>query len=191
MGGFKKSLMLLVWRFQQINSMIMIIGLSLTLTLQILPYVDWRFHRLGIPASYNWLIVLIIFLIIFFGAVIVGIIYDVVLKLWIQQQTIMIERNPFAKERLAAKAVLNRQYFWVPMLKKAGLEHEAEFSAKWAEHNMETDPILRKDVNRVIQWINEYKLKPADKRWLKDVEQLLKKSYSPKTKDVVKKMRNV
>jgi hypothetical protein len=186
MGGIKKSMMLVVWRFQQVNSMIMIIGLSLTLTLQILPFVDWRFHRIGFTAEYNWLIVLIIFLIIFSGAVIVGIIYDVILKLWIQQQTIVVERQPYAKEKLAAKALLNRKYFWIPMLKKAGLDNETEFSAKWVEHNMETDPILRKDVNRVIQWINEYKLQPEDKRWLKDLEQILKKPYSIKTKDVIK-----
>ncbi len=186
MGGLKKSLMLTVWRFQQINSMIMIIGLSLTLTLQLLPFVGWRFHQWGIPASHNWLIVLIIFLIIFSSAVIIGLLYDVVLKLWIQQQTIMVERQPYAKEKMAAKAILNRKYFWIPMLKKAGLENEAEFSAKWAEHNMQVDPILRKDVNRVIQWINEYELKPADERWLKDLEQILKKSYSPTTKDVIK-----
>ncbi len=180
-------MMLLVWRFQQINSMIMIIGLSLTLTLQIFPFVGWRFHKLGIPGTYNWLIVLIIFLIIFSGAVIVGIIYDVVFKLWIQQQTIIVERQPYAKEKLAAKLVINRKYFWEPLLRKTGLENEAEFSAKWVEHNMEIDPILRKDVNRVIQWINEYKLKPADKRWLKDLEEIMNKSYSPKTKDVLTK----
>ncbi len=187
MGGLKKALMLMVWRFQQINSMIMIIGLSLTLTLQLLPFVDWRFHELGISRSDNWLIVLIIFLTIFSGAVIVGLIYDVVFKLWIQHQIVLVERQPYAKEKLAAKAVLNRKYFWIPLLKKMGLKNEAEFSGKWVEQNMEGDPVLRKDVNRIVQWINEYKLKPADKRWLKDLELIVKKSYSPKTKDVVKK----
>ncbi|MFW9879047.1 MAG: hypothetical protein ACFFG0_38700 [Candidatus Thorarchaeota archaeon] len=187
MAGIKKGLMLLVWRFQQVNSMIVIIGLSLTLTLQILPFVDWRFHKLGITSDYNWVIVLILFLIIFSGALIVGIIYDAVLKLWIQQQTVTIERQPYAKEKLAAKALLNRKYFWIPMLKKAGLEKEAEFSDKWVEHNMKTDANLRKDVNRVIQWINEYELKPADERWLKDIEEVLKKSYSPDSKSVLKK----
>jgi hypothetical protein len=187
MSGIKKAMMLLVWRFQQVNSMIMIVGLSLTLTLQILPFVDWRFHQLGIHNKYNWLIVVIIFVVIFSGAIIVGIIYDAVLKLWIQQQTILVERQPYAKEKLSAKGVLNRKYFWIPMLKSVGLDGEAELSNKWVERNMETDPILRKDVNRVIQWINEYKLQPADKRWLKDVELVLKKSYSPKNKAVIKK----
>lgn len=187
MAGIKKAMMLLVWRFQQVNSMIVIIGLSLTLTLQILPFVDWRFHKLGINANQNWLIVLILFIIIFSGALIVGIIYDVVLKLWIQQQTVTIERQPYAKEKLAAKAVLNRKYFWIPLLKKTGLEKEAEFSTKWVEHNMNIDPNLRKDVNRVIQWINEYKLKPADERWLKDIEEILERSYSPDTKNVLEK----
>ena len=73
------------------------------------------------------------------------------------------------------------------MLKKVGLDNEAEFSNKWVEHNMNVDPNLRRDVNRIIQWINEYELKPADKRWLKDLEEIMNRSYSPKTETVLKK----
>ena len=182
MSDIKKNLMLMVWRFQQVNSFVVIFGLSMTLTLQAFPFVKWRFNQIGIVD--NWLINLILFLVIFAGAVIVGIIYDSLLKLWIQQQVINIERNPYAKEKLAPKGVLNRKFFFIPMLKKAGLRSEAIIQESWIEHNLEREPILRKDVYRIIKWVNDYQLKPEDKRWLKDVNQIIKKEYSPKFEDV-------
>jgi len=185
MAGIKKGLMLMVWRFQQINTMVLIIGLSITLTFQLYPYVRWRFYGWGISPNLDWLIILIIFLIIFACAVIVGLIYDVLLKLWIQHAVVMIERNPYAKEKIPAKQILNRKYFYIPLLKKSNLDAEVEFNEKWVERNMEDDPILRKDTERVIAWINEYKLKPADKRWLKELERLVDKPYAPKTEDVI------
>lgn len=187
MVSIKKSLMLLVWRFQQINSLIIIVGLSMTLTLQVYPYIGWRFAGLGIPSKMDWLIMIIIFVIIFACAVFVGIIYDVVLQLWIEQQVVTIERQPYAKEKFPPKSILNRQYFYIPLLKKVGLENEAEFQAKWTERNMQEDPILRKDVNRVVDWINQYKLKPEDKRWMQDLEKIMNKPYSPKAEGVLKK----
>ena len=187
MSNVKKSLMLLVWRFQQINSMVIIVGLAFTLTLQIYPYIGWRFVELGIPYDWDWLIILIIFVIIFSGAVFVGILYDTVFKFWIQQQVVIVERNPFAKEKIAPKGVLNKRYFWVPMLRKSGLDHEADFMTSWVEKNLDESPLVRKDVQRVVKWINEYELRPADKRWLKDVETLVYKTYAPKNKDVIKK----
>jgi hypothetical protein len=187
MSNVKKGLMLLVWRFQQINSLIIIVGLALTLTLQIYPYIGWRFEVLGIPHDWDWLIILIIFIIIFSGAVIIGILYDTVFKFWIQQQVVIIERNPFAKEKMPPKGILNRRYFWIPILRKTGLTREAEVMNSWVEKNMDSDPLVRKDVDRVIRWINEYELKPADKRWLKDVESIVYKHYAPNTKDIIKK----
>ena len=180
MVDIKKSLMLLVWRFQQVNAMIIIVGLSSTLTLQVYPYIGWRFVELGIPSNLDWLIILIIFMIIFAGAMLVGIIYDTILKLWIQHQVVMVERNPYALERTPAKAVINRQYFIIPMLKKTNCIADAEFNEQWAERNMDEDPILRRDVYRIIDWVNEYELKPEDERWLKDLDRIVKKKHSAK-----------
>ena len=186
MVNVKKPLMLMVWRFQQINSMIIIVGLTLSLTFQVYPYIGWRFVKLGISQDHDWLIMLIIFLIIFTFAVFVGMIYDSILKLWIQQAVVTIERQPYAKEKFVAKGLINRQFMWIPLLRKANLKTEEEFNIKWNERNMEDDPNLRKDVYRVIDWVNNYKLQPADKRWLKDLEEIVKKPYAPKTKDLIK-----
>lgn len=180
MAGLKKGFMLLVWRFQQVNSLVIIIGLSTTLTLQIFPYVGWRFVELGIPKELDWLIILIIFGIIFSGAIFVGIVYDSILKLWIQHQVVVMERNPYAREKIVAKGIINRQYFNIPMLRKGNLTADAEFNEQWVERNMQEDPILRKDVYNIIDWVNEYKLKPEDERWLKDLDKIEKKRKSRK-----------
>lgn len=185
MSNIKKNLMLMVWRFQQVNSFVVIFGLSMTLTLQVLPFVKWRFNQIGIVD--NWLINLILFLLIFTGAIVVGIIYDTLLKLWIQQQVINIERNPYAKEKIAPKGVLNRKFFFIPMLKKAGLTSEATLQESWVERNLERDPILRKDVYRIIKWVNDYQLKSEDKRWLMDINKIINREYSPKFEDVTNK----
>ncbi len=189
MSGLQKQFMLLVWRFQQVNSMVIIVGLSMTLTLQLYPYVGWRFSAIGLTSKHDWLIMLILFIFTFSAAIIFGMIYDVVLKLWIPQSVVTIERQPYAKEKNAAKTILNRKFFYIPMLRKAGLEREADFNLKWIEHNMEEDKILREDVNRIIQWINEYKLKSEDERWMKDLEEIVNKPYAPKPKTAIKKMR--
>ena len=184
MVNIKKSLMLLVWRFQQVNSMILIVGLSMTFTLQIFPHVDDWFVSIGIPRKLDWLIMLIVFIIVFACAVLCGIIYDTVLKLWIQQSIVNVERQPYAKERLKPKMVLNMRYFWMPMLKSTKCDAEAKFTTKWVEHTMKTDKTLRNDTERIIDWINEYELKPEDKRWLKQLEKVTNSSAAPKFEDI-------
>jgi hypothetical protein len=187
MVDWKKGAMLVVWRFQQVNSLVIIVGLSMTLTLQVYPYVGWWFESMGIPHKLDWLIMIIIFGLTFTGAVIFGILYDVVFKLWIPQMVVTTERTPYAKEKMAAKPLLNKRYFFIPMLRQAGLKNEAAFNTMWIERNLKEDKILKRDVEKIIAWVNEYELKPADKRWLKDVEKIMNKPYAPKSETALKK----
>ena len=187
MEKLKKLMMLLVWRFQQINAMYIIIGLSFTLTLQVYPLIGWRLDNLGIPPEWDWLKIIIIFLIILSGALLIGVIYDTIFKLWIQQQVVLQEHNPYAKGKLNPKLMINMKYYWIPIVKKLGLENEGEFASKWTALNLHEDPIARKEVELISAWIHEYKLKPEDKRWLKDLEKILKKPYSPGNKAAMKK----
>ena len=45
---------------------------------------------------------------------------------------------------------------------------------------MEYDPELRKEVYRIIDWINKYKLKDVDDRWLADMSEITKNKYNKK-----------
>ena len=140
----------------------------------------WRLVDLGIPAKLDWLIVIIIFTIIFSIAMLFGFLYDKTFKLWRHKEIVAVERNPYQKGRINAAELINWQYTVIPYLYKVGLTKEAEFNLKWNEANMERDPELRKEVYRVINLINDYKLDDVDERWLKDISEITKKKYKDK-----------
>ena len=48
------------------------------------------------------------------------------------------------------------------------MDKETEFMLKWNEHIMNEDPNLRKEVYRIIKWVQSYKLPPPDKRYLQE-----------------------
>lgn len=175
-----KMFMKHVWRFQQIGGLISVILLCLNLAIPLYGYTHWRFEQLGIPKELDWLIILIIFLMAFSITLIFGFAYDRVFKLWRDKEIVMVERNPFRKGRIKPTELIDWQYMYIPLLMKHGLKDEAEFNMKWNEQNMDRDPELRKDVFRMMKWINEYKLKNMDDRWLKDISEITKRKYDAK-----------
>ena len=175
-----KILMKYIWRFQQVGGLVAVLLMILNLTIPLYQYTGWRFEKLGIPHDYDWLIMIIIFLLIFSVVFIFGIIYDRVLQLWRYHPAVGIERNPFMKGRIQPNELITWQYIIIPLLYKYGLKKEAEFNLKWNERNMERDPELRKEVYTLMKWINEYKLKDMDDRWTHDIEEITKKKYKAK-----------
>jgi hypothetical protein len=168
-----------IWRFQQIGGIIAVALMCLNLTVPLYEFTGWRLHFL-IPPNLDWLIYLILFLISFSIALLFGVIYDKVLKLWRHHQIVAVERNPFQKGRINPHEMVTWQYTFIPILLKNGLRDEAEFNLKWNERNIERDAELRKEVYRIIEWINAYKLKNVDDRWLSDISELTKKRLDEK-----------
>ncbi|MGA1794090.1 MAG: hypothetical protein ACMUHM_09070 [Thermoplasmatota archaeon] len=166
MVDLKKFMMKHVWRLQQIGALYSVTMLTITITLVLYPYVEWRFIRLfdslGIPTSWDLLIMMIIFTSILSFALIFGFAYDKVLKLWVSQTVVAVERNPYAKNMMTPKEWLNWQYYFIPMLKVNGKDKEAEFMEKWNLKVLKEDPILRRDVEEVINWVKDFEL-PAGK----------------------------
>ncbi len=180
MAGFGKFFMKHLWRFQQIGGLVTVILMCLNLTIPIYTYTHWRFERLGIPSRWDWLIILIIFSIVFLIALIAGYAYDKVFKLWSPQKVVGIERDPYAKGRLTPAEYWRYQYAFIPILLKSGLRAEAEFNLKWNERCLERDPDFRKDVNKIRKYVEKYKLKSVDKRWLQDISKLIKERQKAK-----------
>ena len=180
MESLSKNFMKHIWRFQQVGGLVAVILMCLNLAIPIYQYMGWRFVNLGIPENLDWLIILIIFLIVFSIAFIFGIIYDRVLKLWKHREIVAMERNPYQKGRMNANEIVWWQYSVIPYLYKTDFKAEADFNYKWNEVNMEEDPELRKEVYRIMDWVNEYKLKDVDERWLKDISEITKKKYQAK-----------
>lgn len=180
MESLGKNFMKIIWRFQQVGALVAIVLVCLNLTIPIYVLSGWRFVKLGIPKGLDWLIIIIIFSIIFSIVLIFGYVYDRILKLWRHQMAVAIERNPYNKGRITPSEMLQWQYFLIPLLVKNDLKAEAEFNLKWNERNMERDPELRKEVFRIMKWVQEYKLKNMDDRYLQDIATITKKRLKTK-----------
>jgi hypothetical protein len=179
MESILKTLMKTVWRFQQIGGIIAVALMCLNLTVPLYEFTGWRLHPYITP-ELDWLIYLILFIISFSIALLFGVVYDKVLKLWRHHQIVAVERNPFQKGRINPQEIVTWQYTFIPLLLKHGLIAEAEFNLKWNERNLERDPELRQEVKRIIKWIDAYKLKGVDDQWLKEISELTKKRLDKK-----------
>jgi len=168
MVEIKKGFMKHVWRIQQVGALGSVVMLAMTIALILYPMVDWRFFQFGLTHEQDWLIVIILWLMVVGVVLAGGFTYDVLLRMWVPQQRVAVERNPFQKNMMTPKECINWQYCWVPMLRKLGCDKEAEFMQKWNEHMMNEDPIFRREVYKVIKWINSYELPPPNKRFLRD-----------------------
>ena len=107
-SGLKKWSMRQYWRLQQSQSIISMGFWVILLTLNIWPYIRWRFEGdetlLGIPATY-WGFVSISAVVILF-VMFVGWFYDHFLTLWKEHQNVILERNPFATYLLTPRDAL-------------------------------------------------------------------------------------
>ncbi len=175
-----KILMKTVWRFQQVGGIVSVALMCLNLTVPLYGYTHWRFYNIGITSKYDWLIYFILFIFTFSLALSFGIMYDRIFKLWKHHQIVAAERNPFNKGRINPNELVTWQYLFIPLLLKRGLKEEALFNLKWNEINMDLDPELRNEVFRIIDWINTYKLKDVDERWIMDITKATKRKYIEK-----------
>ena len=170
MTGIKKRFMMYVWRMQQIGSLYSVFMLTLTLTLVLYPLVDWRFDALfqwlGMPTDWSFLTVGILFVLILNCALLFGFVYDRVFKLWVDQTTVAIERNPYTKNLMNPKEILNWQYFFVPMLRSSGNHCEADFMDKWNQRCLAENPMLRTEVKRILRWVEKYEMPSSENRFL-------------------------
>jgi uncharacterized membrane protein YraQ (UPF0718 family) len=176
----RKNLMKHIWRFQQVGGIVSVALMCLNLTIPLYNEYGWFLVNLGIPENLDWLLILIYFAFTFSLALIFGILYDKVLKLWRFHQIVAVERNPFQKGKINPNEMVNWQYTIIPLLLKNGLKEEAIFNLKWNEQNMERDPALREEVYRIIDWISKYKLKDMDDRWLAEMSEITKRKYKVK-----------
>jgi hypothetical protein len=147
----KKWFMLQVWRLQQVAQIITLLLLAMNLSLQLFDLVKWRGEVLKNPYFTVPLIFLIMFAIIWVSAIF----WDLRLKMWRDQATVLVERNPYTKERLNAKEMAQYGLIWIPILERLGKEDKklaetAEVLKQWVKKEWEEDPVLVKDVNELF-----------------------------------------
>jgi len=150
----KKWFMLQVWRLQQVAQILTLALLALNLSLQVWGYVKWRNEFLANPISG----VLLILLLLALGIWTFAILWDIRFKMWREQQAVLIERNPYAKERMAAKEIALYEIIWMPLLERLARDDPKIAAAasdlrEWLSKLAKDDPVLERDLKELYEYI--------------------------------------
>lgn len=152
----KKWFMFQIWRLQQVAPILTLGLLAVNLSLQTFALVNWREGWLsnsyiGVPFFLTVIVVVI------WG---VSMIWDLKMKMWREQQSIMAERNPYVKEKMTAKEVVNYYLIFIPILEEAGLRDpkkkmRCETYKKWIRKALSEDSSLKTEVKELLEYIGE------------------------------------
>lgn len=102
MEKIKKFYAKQAWRIRQSSAMLNLFFFSLTLTGIYLPYVK---EILNIDS--NMLLLPMLYIISLIGLVLMGVVYDVVLRLWREENVVTAEHNPYAINLFSEKELHN------------------------------------------------------------------------------------
>lgn len=155
-GGIKKWFMLQMWRIQQVAQIITIAMLAFNLALLLQTKMDWREGTIWADTYAG---VFVIMLVLLLATWIFAIAWDLYLKMWREQQTVLIERNPYAKEKMNAKEVAVYTMIWLPIMEMAAeKDPKAKVSAQalrtWIDRELKSDPTLNREVKDVLGYLN-------------------------------------
>ena len=153
--GIKKWFMLQMWRVQQVAQVLTIALLAVNLSLQVYTFMDWREGSIfATPYTGATLILLILAGLIWFFAIM----WDIRLRMWREQATVLMERNPYVKEKMTAKEVLVYGTLWIPLMENLGksdpkMKESAEALRQWLANSVKSDEILARDVKDIMDHI--------------------------------------
>lgn len=129
----KKWFMLQVWRLQQVAQILTLALLGVTDSLLLWGKVQWRGGLLA-----NHITGPLILLVIIGGAVwAFAIAWDLWLKMWRDQATVLVEKNPYNKEKFAPKEIVLHGMTWLPVMEKLA----------------QNDPAMQKQVEAFKAWL--------------------------------------
>ena len=139
----KKWFMLQMWRLQQVSQPLTLALLAINLSLTVFSLIKWREGSL---LSSSWIGVPLILLLLAMVIWSFAIIWDLRLKMWRDQATVLVERNPYSKEKMSAKEIMVYGIFWLPLLENAG----------------KTDPKAKLAADALRVWINKASKEEVD-----------------------------
>ena len=154
-GGIKKWLMLQMWRIQQVAQILTIALLAVNLTLTVYSYMEWREGAwFATPYVGGTLILLVLAASIWTFAII----WDIRLKMWREQMTVVVEKNPFTKEKMTPKEITMVHILWLPVLERLGkddpkVKEYADAMRQWARRTLSEDKIAQAEVKKILEYI--------------------------------------
>lgn len=154
-GGIKKWFMLQMWRVQQVAQILTIALLAVNLTLQLYTYMKWREGDLFATPYIGGSIILLVLLA---GVWAFALIWDLRLKMWREQMTVVVEKNPFTKEKMTPKEIMVYGILWLPMLDRLAKEdpkikESADAMRRWVIRSMKEDRIAEMEVGTILEYI--------------------------------------
>ena len=148
----KKWFMLQLWRVQQVSQILTLALLGITDSILLWGKMQWRGGMISNPYLGPAIILLSIGLVIWAFAIY----WDLRLKMWREQTSVLVEKNPYLKEKMAPKEIAVYAMTWVPML----------------EHLGKSDPVLKGYANDLKDWLKR-ELK-EEELTSKDLEDILR-----------------
>ena len=155
-GGVKKWFMLQMWRLQQIAQLATLALLAVNLSLMVYDYMSWRGSVFETPYTGVPLIALILV-----GTIwIFSIIWDLRMRMWREQHSVLVEKNPYTKEKMTAKEIAIYAYVWLPLMDKVGEDDPsvrvaAETMRKWLSKAYSEDKSLVNEVKEITDFIGK------------------------------------
>lgn len=154
----KKFVMTLIWRIAQTGPILSLFFWSAALAGIFWPIIGITggsqlgplgglLLSIGIPLDRITVVGLILLFLLFAAFILlVGWLYDRVLKLWREQTLVAYERNPYVDDLLFRKEVLQWEQYFLPLAK--------------AMYKVSPDPELKEAIQRVEGWVTTGRIKP-------------------------------
>ena len=154
-GGIKKWFMFQVWRLQQVAAILTLVLLSLNLSLQIYNYMQWRPEILS-----PYILVPLLFLLITLAIWTVALFWDLKMKMWREQMSVTMERNPYAKEKMYAKEIVQYAMLYLPILDNLGktdpeVKAYADSFRVWINKAIKEDPAAMMEFKELLEYIGK------------------------------------
>ena len=154
--GLKKWFMLQMWRMQQIAQLATLALLAVNLSLQVYDFMSWRGSVFETPYTGVPLIALILVAIIW----LFSIVWDLRMRMWREQHSVLVEKNPYTKEKMTAKEIAIYAYMWLPLMDRIGKDDpEVREAAKtvraWLLKAYVEDPSLEGEVKEITDFIGK------------------------------------
>jgi hypothetical protein len=155
-GGLKKWFMLQVWRLQQVAAILTLVLLALNLAIQLYDKVSWR----GGLFENSYTAVPLIMLVLVAAIWGFSVFWDLRMKMWREQMSVTMERNPYAKEKMYAKEISGYAFFWLPVLENLGkTDPQAKAAAdslrSWINKALLEDPAAQAEWKELLEYIGK------------------------------------
>ena len=153
-GGVKKWFMLQVWRIQQVSQIITLALVAIQNALLVYGYISWRGAVFENPYIMLPMVMVAIALSIWIAAVV----WDMRLKMWREQATVLVERNPYSKEKMSTKEIMIYGILWLPVMERLGqddpkVKAAGEALKDWMKKSIEHKAVSIKDIEDVFKYI--------------------------------------